>query len=210
MKVRGAVGTGYGVVMDCTDNLLFDYIRVFGAPLLVKGVYNAGGGGDIRFNVDNEVHWIGSSTAVVIEGTDTSGCDAGAFLIINHLDFGNANPQPTVGTGAYALVRNGLGIVRGALFRPIAIGSGDTSAYNQRNNNWDEDNSIWAENTVSGGYILVFENGSHRWGMKQDGADIDFVKLAGAGGGLKINGALITEGAADSGGAGYALLRVPN
>lgn len=210
MKVRGSTGTGYAVVMDCTDNLIFDYIRVFGPPLLVKGVYNAGGGGDIRFNVDNEVHWIGSSTAVVIEGTDTSGCDAGAFLIINHLDFGNANPQPTVGTGAYALVRNGLGIVRGGLFRPIAIGEGDSSAYNMRNNNWDEDHLIWAENTVSGGYILVFENGPHRWGMKQDGADIDFVKLAGAGGGLKINGALITEGAADSGGAGYALLRVPN
>lgn len=191
MKVRGSTGTGYAVVMDCTDNLLFDYIRVFGPPLLVKGTYNAGGGGDIRFNVDNEIHWIGSSTAVVIEGTDTSGCDAGAFLIINHLDFGNANPQPTVGTGAYALVRNGLGIVRGGLFRPIAIGSGDASAYNQRNNNWDEDHSIWAENTVSGGYILVFENGSHRWGMKQDGADIDFVKLAGVGGVLKVNGVAV-------------------
>ena len=191
MKVRGTTGTGYAVVMDCTDNLIFDYIRVFGPPLLVKGVYNAGGGGDIRFNVDNEIHWIGSSTAVVIEGTDTSGCDAGAFLIINHLDFGNGNPQPTTGTGAYALVRNGLGIVRGGVFRPIAIGSNDSSAYNARNENWPEDHSMWIQNTVSGGYIMIFENSGHRWGMKQDGADIDFVKLAGAGGVLKVNGVAV-------------------
>lgn len=188
MKVRGATGTGYGVVMDCTDNLIFDYIRVFGPPLLVKGTYNAGGGGDIRFNVDNEIHWIGSSTAVVIEGTDTSGCDAGAFLIINHLDFGNANPQPTVGTGAYALVKNGLGIVKGALFRPIAIGDTDASAYNMRNENWAGDHSMWIKNDVSGGYIMIFENATARWGLKQVGNDIEFVQLAGSGGVLKVNG----------------------
>ena len=154
----------------------------------------------------------GGGSAGLIEGTDTSGCDAGSFLMVDHLDFGNSTPTPTIGTGADLYVRDGIGILKGSRFRPMAIGVTAANVVTARSElkGASEIHNMWLVNEETGGYIMIFQNAGHRWGMKQDGADIDFVKLAGAGGGLKINGALITEGAADSGGAGYALLRVPN
>lgn len=187
MKVTGAVGTGYAVVLDCTDNLRFDYIRCFGKNILVKGTYNAGAGGDIRFNVDIVVSWLGGS-AGLIEGTDTSGCDAGSFLMVDHLDFGNSTPTPTIGTGADLYVRDGIGVLKGGRFRPMAIGANAVQTVNARSElvGASEAHSQWIVNETASGYGRVIQTATHRWGDGQDGANYKYVKLAGSGGFVEV------------------------
>lgn len=188
MKVTGAVGTGYAVVLDCTDNLRFDYIRCFGKNILVKGTYNAGAGGDIRFNVDIVVSWLGGS-AGLIEGTDTSGCDAGSFLMVDHLDFGNSTPTPTIGTGADLYVRDGIGVLKGGRFRPMAIGANAVQTVNARSelNGASEIHTQWIVNENAAGYVFISQTATHRWGVGQDNsANFVFDKLAGSGGFVEV------------------------
>ena len=209
--VVGVIGTGYMIDFDCSDSLIFEFVRAFsgssGKPFIARPSVTATG----KFNINNRICFLSATNAGVIQGTDVG--DTATYMDIDWLDTGNNTPVPTLGTGARYSARYGThGTFQGLNSVALALGVTPGNAVTSRSELETAAGiyNMWATNEEASGYILIFQNAGHRWGIRQDGADIDFVKLAGAGGGLKINGALITEGAADSGGAGYALLRVPN
>ena len=130
------------------------------------------------------------------------------------LDFDNGYTPPTIETGASAVWSDTRGLQ--ARFGYIGVPAGD-----------DITNTLAAETRLGTGTLHVVngsENhvrvsnaaGTSEWGVSIDGSgNLRILRIAGAGNfnmptTSAFNGGLITLGAADSGGVGFRVLRVPN
>jgi hypothetical protein len=138
--------------------------------------------------------------------------------IITSLDSDNATPIPVYGTSATGFWRDTRGIFGGS---SAGVMSQDIAA-------GDNITNTLAANARMGLSTMHIVNGStdhiqlsdaanaNRWGFSIDGSgNLRFVRITGTGN-LNLpttsafNGGLITLGAADSGGVGFRVLRVPN
>lgn len=211
-----ANGTAYELG-DC-DNNIFIRCRAFrafgsGIGILCKGSNTS------PFLVPRSnifLHFTGTSaTSIICRGTSSFTYPSydNNFLL---LDADNSTPAPTIETGASAYWSSTNGTY-GPLY-PQGIGVGedafDTLQAKALKNNTD---SVFIVNESDGHIILSNSAGTAKWRLYLNSGNMTIGRIAGSGyldlatgGALRIDGQPVTLGAADSGGTGFKVLRVPN
>lgn len=184
-------GTGKSAINRGTSNIVLPYAR------------------------GNRFHLVSGDSPMVFEGTDTSGITVPANGQIYMLDFENSTPFPILGTGCVVTILGANGVVYNTAEKQGAFGDTAGNAINARNRLGTETARFYS----SGSNHIVLDDGTNVWGISIDAGtgDLRMVRAAGSGSvnigngvPVKIMNKLVTEGAADSGGAGFKVLRVSN
>jgi hypothetical protein len=213
MVLWGGVGGGHGMFFEDGDNNTVVNLRVFRSntnSAAVALVGNAACDANHFWNLS-----AGGANSVTIRGT-ASGFAINpvknSFWVV---DVGNGTQYPTADTGVVFGWHSDENLFFNQGFVRAAIGDGIVSADTAR--------------TSLGLYSLMINNGSNShigliqganaWSIAIDGAsgDLRFLRVSGSGtvdvglgAPVKILGANVSVGAADSGGTGFRVLRVPN
>jgi hypothetical protein len=184
-------GTGKAAIHRGTSNIVLPYSR------------------------GNRFHLVSGDSPMVFEGTDTPGVTVPSNGHIHMLDFENSTPFPTLGTGCVVPVMGANGVLYGTAHTKVPIADTAGNAINARNRLGTE--AVRFYSTASNHVVL--DDGTNVWGVSIDAGtgDLRMVRAAGSGSvnvgngaPVKINNKTVTEGAADSGGSGFKVLRVPN
>ncbi len=186
--VVGVVGTGYLIDFDCSDSLIFEFVRAFsgstGKPFIARPGVTATG----KFNINNRICFLSATNAGVIQGTDVG--DTATYMDIDWLDTGNNTPVPTLGTGARYSARYGThGTFQGLNSVALALGVTPGDAVTSRTELETAAGiyNVWVTNENASGYVLICQTATHRWGLGQDNsANFVFDKLAGSGGFIEV------------------------
>ncbi|CAN5176216.1 hypothetical protein BH09PSE1_BH09PSE1_23390 [soil metagenome] len=207
---------GHGLKVRSGDNNI----------ITIAGVRAAGGTGKLvqigdAANYDANIggnvftHLSGNGGAHLL-GTDTAGAIANTALILE-LDNGNGTPLPTMGTGSiWQVMGTTTGVMLGQSVAGLALGESLSNAQAAK--------AAMTVETVhirngSSSHVIMSDPASNSWAQRIDGGNgnLEFLRLAGTGAlnlpnvaGLKLGGSQVSVGAADSGGAGFRYLRIPN
>lgn len=203
---------GDAVVLNTSDNNVLQQIQCVrptgtGRTLLLNGSNTNPGPA-----FGNFIESISGPGAILSKGTSSFTYPA-ANNHITYLDKGNGTPDPTIETGStlFWSTDTGVGVLQG--FSKTALADSVAQAIATRLSIGNE--SVRIHNGSSNHVILT--DGTRSWSVNIDGAtgDLRFIRLTGSGNVAlpsvtTLSGQLITIGAADSGGAGFRVLRVPN
>lgn len=214
IKIAGTTVNGDLVRYDNADNLFTDSILHFcsgtGRPFFVSGTRAA----NATYTEGLAIGFLTSTNAGYVEGTDTGGVVTAATIRIDHRDIANSTPRPTGGTGAVIVDADPIGNAVGWGYENLVAGEARSSVVAGKAA-VAAGNSLYVYNVSEGHQVL--SDGTNVWGFRIAGGNLAFTRFAGSGklnlpdaSVLLINGAQVSVGAADSGGAGYKLLRVPN
>lgn len=161
----------------------------------------------------NNFVYLNGAGAVYAEGTDTGGVTGPVINRIEHLDTGNGTPVPTQGTGSLWRYENNDNVVAGFAFNKLAISDSPSAAKTQRAAMATE--TLRLHNTSSD-HASITDDSGNEWSVRINAANgnLDIIRVSGTGlinlgDNVRIFNT-ISVGAADSGGAGYSVLRVPN
>jgi hypothetical protein len=212
-------GTGW-LMFNCDNNLLmqcgsFRASGGTGYTFRFKGQSPTAYGGGYS-NTLLHCGW-SASNGCYVEGTDVAGNTAGPSPPNTFLSTDNANGSqfPTYGTGAaQGIITFDNTSMAGMRQINAPFGESASAATNART-------AIAATDSV---YIvngsqshLVLSDGTNVWSLRLTATTFDILRVAGtaklnlpAVTALQINGQDVSLGAADSGGTGFKLLRVPN
>lgn len=210
-------GNTSAVIEENADNNIWEEFRSFATGSATYSVEWLGGASAAVACRSELFDKFTTNKPAVGRGTGTYAV-AATDNIINSLDFDNATPIPVFEVGSTGFWRDTRGMFGGSstglLSRKVAAG--------------DDITNTLAANTRMGLSTLHVVNGStdhiqlsdatnaNRWGFSIDGSgNLRFVRITGTGNlnlpaTSALNGAAITLGAADSGGVGFRVLRVPN
>tara|TARA_R110000764_G_scaffold84391_1_gene165046 strand:+ start:7274 stop:9157 length:1884 start_codon:yes stop_codon:yes gene_type:complete len=207
-------GGASGIVLSDGDNNDFNNCQVYRiGGTVVAGILLIGN----TFMDSNRFYGVtsGGTNGIVIQGT-ASGYSSNpkkcSFMLP---DTGNGTQEPVVDAGVTYGWYDDQGVLAGMGYSKAAISDNIADAITQRALITTE--TLRISNNSQNHVILTTPTAS--WGMNIDGAtgDLRFNRIAGSGSinlgngaQVKINTKLVTEGAADSGGAGFKLLRIPN
>jgi hypothetical protein len=205
---------GDAVWFKNADNLLVNMLRSIsvgtGRPFLVSGTRASNATYTEALHIDLYT----GSNASYVEGTDTGGVTTAGRIIIDRLDDANGTPLPTGGTGALIVRRNSKGNAAGYAFEKLVSGEAQSSTIAGKAA-IGASNSLMVYNTTEAHAVL--SDGTNVWLIRIQSGNLNFNRSAGSGKlnlpadtNILINTAQLSLGAADSGGAGFKLLRVPN
>lgn len=214
MQMWGGAGSGYGLFLEDGDNNTFMNLRVFRASATtVEAVRIVG-----NTNCDANYFWnlsAGGANSITIRGT------ASGFAINPRknsfwcTDSGNGTQLPTVDSGVIYFWHNDDNVLKQTMFNQAIIADSQAQALGNYGNIGNA--SVYVFNG-SNNHILLAD-GTNLWGVSLDSAtgDLRLLRLVGSGAvnvgdgsPVKILGKNVTEGAIDSGGVGFKVLRVPN
>lgn len=150
---------------------------------------------------------------IYAEGTGDPGVLAGIWNKIAP-DYGNGTPTPTSGTGSYWAIDGGQGDLENYSMVHGVSAQTNAQAIAARPNVGTASHYIYNINENN----LVIANADGAWKIRvMSGGNMDIARLSGTGklnlpavASLLIDSAQVSLGAADSGGAGFKLLRIPN
>jgi hypothetical protein len=205
---------GDAVWFKNADNLLVNMLRSIsvgtGRPFLVSGTRASNATYTDALHIDLYT----GTNASYVEGTDTGGVTTAGRIIIDRLDDANGTPLPTGGTGAVIVRRNSKGNAAGYGFERLVAGEAQASVIAGKAA-ISASNSLYIYNTSESHSLL--SDGTNIWRIRIASGNLEFSRAAGSGKLnlpadtlILINTAQLSLGAADSGGAGFKLLRVPN
>ena len=164
---------------------------------------------------DNTIKFLSGAGGAYAEGTDTAGVTAGVKNIVGSLDIANGSPLPTAGTGAFWDVKDSKGVNYLSMHEGAIVADDPNVARAERLNLGLA--SLRVSNLSDRHVDLT--DGTNSWNIAVVAAtgDIRITRLTGTGAvnvgngaPVKINNKLVSEGAIDSGGTGYRVLRVAN
>ena len=209
--MNGATGSGYGLFLEDADNNTFMNMRVFRVNTTVEGVRIVGNAA-----CDANHFWnlsAGGANSIVIKGTASGFAinpTKNSFWVT---DVGNGTQYPTFDNGVQFVWHADDGQFVKLPISQLALADGSVSAITQRAALNLETLRIA---NGSDSHIIVTD-GTSVWNISIQAANgnLRFVRLAGTGsvdlGSLLLAfGGAVSVGAADSGGVGYKLLRIPN
>jgi len=207
----------YGICADNNRNMYMRAQRVGGTGnmMVCQGI-GAVPGGPVGFQ-GNVFQLVSGNAPIILTGTDTVGITAG---VINEIvcDDDNGLAEPTAGTGSKWIIRRSRGRTKGLVFDGLDAGVGAFGTNRALTARGTYPN---ASLIVAGGneQEIVLTDGTDVWRMfiNQTTKDLTISRVTGTGGLnlppstlLKLNGRQISEGAADSGGTGFKMLRITN
>jgi hypothetical protein len=215
ITVAGQHWNGHALVATSADNNDIS-ILAFRAGGSGRSIYAHGPTASIVVGFeDNTVKFLTGAGAAYAEGTDTAGVTAGVRNIVQCLDIANGSPLPTAGTGSFWDVKDGKGVNYVSMHDGVVIADDPNVARTERASFGSE--SLRIRNASEQHVILT--DGTNSWSLAVVSAtgDVRISRLSGTGSvnvgngaPVKIGNKLVTEGASDSGGTGYRVLRVAN
>ena len=205
---------GDAVWFKNADNMLVNMLRSIsvgtGRPFLVSGARASNATYTEALHIDLYT----GTNASYVEGTDTGGVTTAGRIVIDRFDDANGTPLPTGGTGALIVRRNSKGNAAGFAFENLVAGEAQSSVISGKAA-IGASNSLMLYNGTEAHSVL--SDGTNVWLFRIQSGNLNFARSAGSGKlnlpadtNILINTAQLSLGAADSGGAGFKLLRVPN
>jgi hypothetical protein len=212
MQMWGGVGSGYGLFLEDGDNNTFMNLRVSRASATtVEAVRIVG-----NTHCDANYFWnlsAGGANSITIRGTASGFAINPTKNSFWCTDSGNGTQIPTVDSGVIYFWHNDDNVLKQTMFNQAIIAD---SAVQARNNYGNVGNgSVYVFNG-SNNHILLGD-GTNLWGVNIESStgDLRLLRLVGSGSvnigsNVVYNNKTVSEGAADSGGTGFRVLRVPN
>ena len=205
---------GDAVWFKNADNMLVNMLRSIsvgtGRPFLVSGARASNATYTEALHIDLYT----GTNASYVEGTDTGGVTTAGRIVIDRFDDANGTPLPTGGTGALIVRRNSKGNAAGFAFENLVAGEAQSSVISGKAA-IGASNSLMLYNGTEAHSVL--SDGTNVWLFRIQSGNLNFARSAGSGKlnlpadtNILINTAQLSLGAADSGGVGFKLLRVPN
>lgn len=214
MQMWGGSGSGYGLFIEDGDNNTFMNLRISRAGgTTVEAVRIVG-----NTNCDANHFWnlsAGGANSIVIRGTASGFAINPTKNSFWCTDNGNGTQYPTADSGVLFTYHSDLNTFTKQLFNQAVFADSEVQA-----------RALLASLSNVTQYIYnasnahqVLDDGTNRWAVAIDSAtgDLRMARLAGTGAvnvgngsPVKILGKNVSEGAADSGGTGFRVLRVPN
>lgn len=163
----------------------------------------------------NRITYLTGTGGAHAEGIDTAGAVGPIYNEIDELDSSNGSPAPTAGNGSHWKYEDSYDVTAGSAFQKTAFADDPNVARAQRAALGGETVRVYNGSEAQ----ILLTDGTRSWGINIQAStgDIRMTRIAGAGAvnvgngaPVKIGGKLVSEGAADSGGTGFKVLRVPN
>lgn len=211
----GASGSGYGLFVEDADNNTFTSLRIFRVGgLTVEAVRLVGNPA-----CDANHFWnlsAGGSLSVAIKGIPsgyTANPNGNSFWAT---DVTNGTQYPTADVGVIFGWHTDNNTFTKQMFNQQFIADSDAAAIANLQSLANESQYIY---NAASNHIRMMDGIGNLWGINIDGVTGDFriLRLTGTGSvdvgngsPVKISGKLVSQGAADSGGVGFKVLRVPN
>ena len=214
MQMWGGPGSGYGLFLEDGDNNTFMNLRVIRASATtVEAVRLVG-----NTYCDSNHFWnlsAGGANSITIKGTNSGFAINPTRNSFWATDNGNGTQYPNADPGVIFTYHSDLNVFRQPLFRNAVIADGDVQARTQSANVGTA--SVYVFNASSNHMRL--SDGTNEWGITLDSitGDCRVARVSGTGAvnvgngsPVKIFNKNVSEGAPDSGGVGFKVLRVPN
>jgi hypothetical protein len=211
LQMWGGSGSGHGIFLEDGDNNTFNNVRVTrtgGTTVAgVQIVGNTACGANHFWNLNAS-----GANGIVLKGiasgfvADTQG---NSFWVT---DAGNGTLYPTADAGIYFTFHADAGEFVNLPIAQLPVGDNITTALAARAAIGTATSRV---SNGSGNHIVLTDE-TNVWGISINGATgLRIVRLAGAGNFnlgslLEAMGGVVSVGAADSGGAGFKVLRIPN
>ncbi len=214
LQMWGGAGSGYGIFCEDADNNTFMNVRVFRvSATTVEGVRLVG-----NTYCDANHFWnlsVPGANGITIKGTASGFAvnpKRNSFWVT---DNGNGTQVPTVDNGVIYFWHDDNNVLKRTMFNQLVASDSVASAVTNYAN--ASTSSIHISNGSNN--HLIITDGTNIWGLNIDSVsgDLRIVRTAGSGAvdvgngsPVKILNQTVSLGAADSGGVGFKLLRVPN
>jgi hypothetical protein len=211
-------GNTSAVIEENADNNIWEEFRSFATGTATYSVEWLGAAIEADSCRAEQFYKFTANLPAVGRGTGTYAYPATNNIIFG-LDRDNATPTPVFETGATGVWQDTRGFLGGSTGGGLlsiggVIAEGVTGLINGRARVGSE--SLHIVNNSTDHMRFSNNDGSVEWGISFDGSgNLRFVRVAGSGNvnlpsTSAFNGGAITLGAADSGGTGFRVLRVPN